>query len=120
MTDNKEIYNFEIGDKVRHFKWGIGTVMERIASGEKMKVTVLFQEVGPKKLMVQYANLEKIASAPASAPVKKYKKEEAFAEPVDELAPIVGDADDDEIADIPADLKEIDTEEEVAEDDDRL
>ncbi len=62
MADDKEVFNFEVGDKVRHAKWGIGTILQSVGRSGKMKVTVMFQEVGQKLLMVQYAGLEKLES----------------------------------------------------------
>ena len=52
--------DFEMGDQVRHHKWGIGTIMFKSGSGEKIKVIVLFPEEGRKTLMLKYARLEKL------------------------------------------------------------
>ena len=49
--------SFRTGAKVRHEKWGVGTVMRREGSGENTKVTVHFPRHGLKKLMVRYADL---------------------------------------------------------------
>ena len=49
--------SFRTGAKVRHEKWGVGTVMRREGSGEDTKVTVHFPGHGLKKLMVKYADL---------------------------------------------------------------
>ena len=49
--------SFRTGAKVRHEKWGVGTVMRREGSGEDTKVTVHFPGYGLKKLMVKYADL---------------------------------------------------------------
>jgi DNA helicase-2/ATP-dependent DNA helicase PcrA len=48
------------GERVRHAKYGEGTVLMREGDGEDAKVTVLFQRHGMKKLMEKFANLEKI------------------------------------------------------------
>ena len=48
------------GQKVRHAKYGEGTVMLREGSGEDTKLTVIFPRHGLKKLMEKFANLEKI------------------------------------------------------------
>ncbi len=100
MADTKNVYDFEIGDKVRHSKWGIGTVLMVTGNGERTKVTVMFQD-GTKMLMAQYANLEKVASAP----VKRNKSVEPFLSvPEDEVAfGPVG-------AELPADLPEVEDE----------
>jgi ATP-dependent DNA helicase UvrD/PcrA len=48
------------GERVRHVKYGEGTVLMREGSGEDAKLTVLFTRHGMKKLMEKFANLEKI------------------------------------------------------------
>jgi DNA helicase-2/ATP-dependent DNA helicase PcrA len=48
------------GERVRHAKYGEGTVLMREGSGEDAKLTVLFTRHGMKKLMEKFANLEKI------------------------------------------------------------
>jgi DNA helicase-2/ATP-dependent DNA helicase PcrA len=46
------------GCKVRHIKWGIGTVLSKEGEGEKTQVKVAFPGLGVKTLMLAYANLE--------------------------------------------------------------
>lgn len=59
----------DVGDKVRHPKFGLGTVMFRAGSGEDSKLTVKFgSDVGEKKLIVRYAKLKKIVERPTLAP----------------------------------------------------
>ena len=48
------------GQRVRHSKYGEGTVVMREGEGEDAKRTVLFTRHGMKKLMEKFANLEKI------------------------------------------------------------
>lgn len=48
------------GDRVRHSKYGEGSVLIREGDGEDAKITVMFQRHGMKKLMEKFANLEKI------------------------------------------------------------
>jgi len=48
------------GDRVRHSKYGEGTVLLREGDGEDAKLTVMFTRHGMKKLMEKFANLEKI------------------------------------------------------------
>ncbi len=48
------------GQRVRHSKYGEGTVLMREGDGEDAKVTVMFARHGMKKLMEKFANLEKI------------------------------------------------------------
>ncbi|MCK5825943.1 MAG: UvrD-helicase domain-containing protein [Desulfuromusa sp.] len=46
-----------LGSKVRHVKFGIGTVRRLEGSGDKQKVTVYFNSVGSKKLLLKFAAL---------------------------------------------------------------
>ncbi|HEV2322703.1 MAG TPA: UvrD-helicase domain-containing protein [Terracidiphilus sp.] len=48
------------GQRVRHSKYGEGTVVMREGEGEDAKLTVLFARHGMKKLMEKFANLEKV------------------------------------------------------------
>ena len=48
------------GQRVRHSKYGEGTVLMREGEGEDAKLTVMFARHGMKKLMEKVANLEKI------------------------------------------------------------
>jgi len=48
-----------IGMKVRHGKFGVGTVRKVEGEGEGQKVVVWFNSVGPKKLMLRFAGLER-------------------------------------------------------------
>jgi DNA helicase-2/ATP-dependent DNA helicase PcrA len=50
---------WRIGSKVRHAKFGVGTVLGAEGEGEDTKLTVSFPGYGQKKLMAQYAGLEK-------------------------------------------------------------
>ena len=47
------------GSKVRHPKYGVGTVLASEGEGEDTKVTVSFPGYGRKKLVERYASLEK-------------------------------------------------------------
>ncbi len=47
-----------IGARVRHSKFGLGTIIEVEGEGEERKITVSFQDYGPKKLIERYANLQ--------------------------------------------------------------
>ena len=48
------------GQRVRHSKYGDGTVVMREGEGEDAKLTVLFARHGMKKLIEKFANLQKI------------------------------------------------------------
>ncbi|HET7440808.1 MAG TPA: UvrD-helicase domain-containing protein [Terriglobales bacterium] len=50
---------FRPGQKVRHPKYGEGTVYRREGEGEEAKITVQFPNFGLKKLVEKYAQLEK-------------------------------------------------------------
>jgi DNA helicase II / ATP-dependent DNA helicase PcrA len=50
---------FRPGQKVRHPKYGEGTVFQREGEGEEAKITVQFPGFGLKKLVEKYAQLEK-------------------------------------------------------------
>jgi DNA helicase-2/ATP-dependent DNA helicase PcrA len=52
--------NLKKGQRVRHAKYGEGTVLLREGDGEDAKLTVLFTRHGTKKLMERFANLAKI------------------------------------------------------------
>ena len=48
------------GQRVRHAKYGEGSILMREGEGEDAKLTVLFVRHGMKKLMEKFANLQKI------------------------------------------------------------
>jgi DNA helicase-2/ATP-dependent DNA helicase PcrA len=52
--------NLKKGQRVRHAKYGEGTVLLREGDGEDAKLTVLFSQHGMKKLMEKFANLRKV------------------------------------------------------------
>jgi DNA helicase-2/ATP-dependent DNA helicase PcrA len=52
--------NLKRNDRVRHAKYGEGTVLMREGDGEDAKLTVVFNSHGMKKLMEKFANLTKI------------------------------------------------------------
>ncbi len=49
-----------IGMRVRHNKFGVGTVRKIEGRGDEQKVIVWFSSAGPKKLLVRFAGLEKV------------------------------------------------------------
>ena len=51
---------FRSGQRVRHPKYGEGTVLKREGEGEDAKITVAFNRAGLKKLVEKYAQLEKV------------------------------------------------------------
>jgi DNA helicase-2/ATP-dependent DNA helicase PcrA len=50
---------FRPGQRVRHPKYGEGTVYHREGDGEEAKITVQFPRFGLKKLVEKYAQLER-------------------------------------------------------------
>jgi DNA helicase-2/ATP-dependent DNA helicase PcrA len=51
--------HLQVGRRVRHPEWGIGTIRERIGEGEDLKVVVTFAGVGRKKLAASFVRLER-------------------------------------------------------------
>ena len=52
--------NYKTGDRVRHIKFGEGTVTAIIEGGRDYEVTVAFDTAGTKKMFAAFAKLEKI------------------------------------------------------------
>jgi len=52
--------NLKRNDKVRHSKYGEGTILMREGDGEDAKLTVMFTRHGMKKLIEKFANLQKM------------------------------------------------------------
>jgi DNA helicase-2/ATP-dependent DNA helicase PcrA len=50
----------EVGDRVRHPKWGEGTVSATAGAGGDGLLTIMFPNVGEKMVMLKYAPLEKV------------------------------------------------------------
>ena len=48
------------GDKARHGKWGVGTVVSVKGSGEEVELKIAFPGIGIKGLMQKYAPIEKV------------------------------------------------------------
>jgi DNA helicase II / ATP-dependent DNA helicase PcrA len=51
---------YRVGQKVRHEKFGIGVVLNSSGEGDNTQVEVVFPNVGPKKLLLAYAKLERV------------------------------------------------------------
>ena len=52
--------DYEVGDTVRHIKFGVGIVKEIVEGGRDYEVTVEFDKVGVKKMFASFAKLKKI------------------------------------------------------------
>lgn len=56
----KAVFPYVAGCRVRHPKWGVGVVRDCYGDGDEQKVMVNFPNIGIKKLVLRFANLEKI------------------------------------------------------------
>ena len=52
--------DYEVGDTVRHIKFGVGIVKNIVEGGRDYEVTVDFDKVGVKKMFASFAKLKKI------------------------------------------------------------
>ena len=52
--------DYQLGDTVRHKKWGDGVVVAVEGSGIEQEIKVAFPDKGIKDLIVQYAPIEKV------------------------------------------------------------
>ena len=52
--------DYEVGDTVRHIKFGVGIVKEIVEGGRDYEVTVEFDKVGVKKMFASFAKLKKM------------------------------------------------------------
>jgi DNA helicase-2/ATP-dependent DNA helicase PcrA len=57
---NRPVINVEVGDRVSHDAFGLGTVVEVTGAGEKAQATVDFGSGGSKRLVLRYAPLVKL------------------------------------------------------------
>ena len=58
-ASGKKQLDFQVGGRVKHVKFGVGTVAEIKEQPTDFQVTVDFDEAGTKKMYAQYAKLEK-------------------------------------------------------------
>ena len=56
---NQDAPRYVKGERVVHATFGSGSVVEISGFGKDTKVTVDFDSVGRKRLLIRYANLEK-------------------------------------------------------------
>ena len=52
--------DYQIGDRVKHIKFGVGTVQEITKGGRDFEVAVEFDRVGRKKMFASFAKLKKV------------------------------------------------------------
>ena len=74
----------EIGDQVKHPKFGTGTVLYKSGTGERAKAIVVFPEEGQKKLLLKYAKLKKIKEAKPAEEVAMPVSEEEIVSALDD------------------------------------
>ena len=60
IPDEPEDGGIWLGMKVRHSKFGVGVIRKIEGQGDDQKVIVWFNSVGPKKLLVRFAGLERV------------------------------------------------------------
>ncbi|WP_071131209.1 UvrD-helicase domain-containing protein [Enterococcus timonensis] len=60
MQENVDPTGFVIGDKVKHKKWGVGTVVEVTGVKNDAELKVAFKEQGIKRLLAAFAPIEKM------------------------------------------------------------
>ena len=60
VEQTKGSVGFKPGQRVRHPKYGEGTVYQREGDGDQAKITVAFHTAGLKKLVEKFAQLEKL------------------------------------------------------------
>ncbi len=51
--------HLQVGMRVRHPEWGVGTIKERIGEGDDLKVIITFAGVGRKKLAASFVHLDR-------------------------------------------------------------
>ena len=66
-STESNVPNFEVGDQVRHPKFGIGTILYKYGEGENTKLDVVFAEEGQKKLLLKLAKLKKVTDPTAES-----------------------------------------------------
>lgn len=68
MTSNRPVepvqksahLSYDTGDRVRHIKFGEGTVLGIVDAGRDYEVTVMFDKAGQKKMLSNFAKLRKV------------------------------------------------------------
>ncbi len=56
----KEALDYQVGDRVRHIKFGEGIVIQIADGGRDYEVTVDFDTAGVKKMFAVFAKLKKV------------------------------------------------------------
>jgi DNA helicase-2/ATP-dependent DNA helicase PcrA len=59
QPETQFVDHLQVGMRVRHPEWGVGTIKERIGEGEDLKVVITFAGVGRKKLAASFVQLDR-------------------------------------------------------------
>jgi DNA helicase II / ATP-dependent DNA helicase PcrA len=57
---NRAVLDLEVGDRVTHDTWGLGTVVDMRGAGDTTQAQIDFGSAGTKWLVLRYASLEKL------------------------------------------------------------
>ena len=59
-NDNNSEYlkEFDIGQRVKHKKFGVGTVSKILGEGKNKTLEIIFDDFGMKRLIIEYAKLQ--------------------------------------------------------------
>src|SRR5262249_44886812 len=57
---NRQVGALEVGDRVRHDTFGLGTVVAAAGVAERAEATIDFGAAGVKRLLLRYAPVEKL------------------------------------------------------------
>src|SRR5699024_10067616 len=60
IRPNREVISVEVGEKVSHESFGLGTVTEVNGVGDKTVAVVDFGSAGSKRLLLRYAPIDKL------------------------------------------------------------
>ncbi|WP_423231048.1 hypothetical protein [Clostridium homopropionicum] len=60
VQSNVNLEEVSVGRKVKHDKFGVGTIVSAVKNGDDMKVTIAFDNMGIKQLMFSMAPLKLI------------------------------------------------------------
>lgn len=57
---SNSVADYEVGDKVRHIKFGVGTVTSVVPAGSDSEITVDFERVGEKRMFASLVKMKKL------------------------------------------------------------
>lgn len=60
QTTTSAAFNISVGDRIEHFRFGIGTILSIEGTGENTKAHVEFVNAGTKQLLLKFAKFKKI------------------------------------------------------------